>query len=223
MNRAYSILEVKSIDEDKRVIRGMATTPSVDRVGDIIDPEGVQFKNPMPLLWQHKHDQPIGHTTFGKPTKSGIPFEAEFVHPDSVKSETLKDRLQMAWDSVKTQLVRAVSIGFRPIEYAFMDNGGIRYSETEVFELSAVTIPANSEAIITAVKSLAPDALLGAVKQADDYDRFLANVKDDPLPEIPEAPTDDGAPAKQVRVVKLDAPARDRAKKPFVLRKIVRT
>ena len=202
-NRAYSVLEVKSIDEDKRIIRGIATTPTVDRVGDIIEPEGVQFKNPMPLLWQHKHDQPIGRTVFGKPTKSGIPFEAEFVHPDEVKSESLKDRLQMAWDSVKTQLVRAVSIGFRPIEYSFMDSGGIRYSETEVFELSAVTIPANADAVISTVKSL------------DAAARKDAGV---PEPEIPEAPKDEAATGKSVRVVKLDEPARDRA--PFVIKKI---
>jgi HK97 family phage prohead protease len=202
-NRAYSVLSVKSIDEDKRIIRGVATTPSVDRVGDIIEPEGVKFENPMPLLWQHQHDQPIGHTTFGKPTKSGIPFEAEFVHPDAVESATLKDRLQMAWDSVKTQLVRAVSIGFRPIEYAFMDNGGIRYSETEVYELSAVTIPANADAVISTIKSM------------DAAARKEAGVPD---PEIPEAPKDEAATGKKFVVVKLDAPARDRA--PFVINKI---
>lgn len=204
-NRAYSILEVKSVDEDKRVIRGIATTPTVDRMGDIIDPLGVKFTNPMPLLWQHQHDMPIGHTTFGKATKTGIPFEAEFVHPDDVKSETLKDRLQMAWDSVKTKLVRAVSIGFRPIEYAFMDNGGIRYNEVEVYELSAVTIPANSEALITTVKSI--DAAL----------RKDAGV---PEPEIPQP--DPPAATGKGRVVKLEQPARDGAT-PFVVRKIKRT
>jgi HK97 family phage prohead protease len=201
-NRAYSVLEVKSIDEEKRIIRGMATTPTVDRVGDIIEPEGVQFKNPMPLLWQHQHDQPIGHTTFGKPTKAGIPFESEFVHPDAVKSETLKDRLQMAWDSVKTQLVRAVSIGFRPIEYSFMDSGGIRYSETEVYELSAVTIPANADAVITTIKSL------------DAVARHEAGVPD---PEIPAKPPEQDATVRTLPVVKL-ASARDRA--PFVIKKI---
>ena len=35
MNRAYSILSVKAVDDDRRVISGMATTPAVDRVGDV--------------------------------------------------------------------------------------------------------------------------------------------------------------------------------------------
>ena len=52
-NRAYSKLEIKAVDESRRVITGVATTPSVDRVGDIIDPLGVEFDNPLPFLWMH--------------------------------------------------------------------------------------------------------------------------------------------------------------------------
>ena len=81
MNRAYSVLTVKAIDEDKRVIRGVATTPSVDRVGDIIDPLGVKFENPLAFLWQHRHDQPIGSVKFDKPTKDGIVTSLEIFDP----------------------------------------------------------------------------------------------------------------------------------------------
>jgi HK97 family phage prohead protease len=199
-NRAYSMLTIKSVDEDKRIISGVATTPTVDRVGDIIDPLGVKFENPLAFLWQHRHDQPIGECKFSKPTKDGIDFQARIASTD--EPGTLKDRLDEAWQSIKMGLVRAVSIGFRPIEYAFMESGGIRYNECEVYELSAVTIPANSDALITQVKSI--DAAL----------RAEAGVPDP----IPEAPKDEGATAKIVPVVKLDAPARDRA--PFVINKI---
>jgi HK97 family phage prohead protease len=203
-NRAYSVLEIKAVDEDKRTVRGIATTPTVDRVGDIIDPMGVKFQNPLAFLWQHRHDQPIGSVKFDKPTKDGITFEAEIAKTD--EPGTLKDRLDEAWQSIKMGLVRAVSIGFRPIEYAFMDNGGIRYSETEVYELSAVTIPANSDALITTVKSI--DAAL----------RKDAGVPD---PEIPAAP-EPAATGKKARVVKLDTPVRD-GTAPFVVREIKRT
>jgi HK97 family phage prohead protease len=207
MNRAYSVLEVKSVDEETRVIRGIATTPSVDRVGDIIDPMGVKFNNPLAFLWQHQHDKPIGSVKFDKPTAKGIEFEATIAKTD--EPGTLKDRLDEAWQSIKAGLVRAVSIGFRPIEYALMDNGGIRYSETEVYELSAVTIPANADALITTIKSI------------DAAARKEAGVVDDPLPEIPADP-EPAATGTKARVVKLDAPARGRAK-PFVVRKIKRT
>lgn len=203
-NRAYSVLNVKSIDEEDRVIRGIATTPSVDRVGDIIDPMGVKFQNPLAFLWQHQHDKPIGSVKFDKPTKDGITFEATIAKSD--EPGTLKDRLDEAWQSIKAGLVRAVSIGFRPIEYSFMDNGGIRFSETEVYELSAVTIPANADALITTIKSI------------DAAARKAAGVPD---PEIPANP-EPAATGKKARVVKLDAPARDRAP-PFVIREIKRT
>lgn len=151
MNRAYSFLEIKRVNEDARVISGMATTPSTDRMGDIVDPMGVKFSNPMPFLWQHEHDKPIGTVKFGRPTTKGVPFEAEL--PILNEAGTLRDRIEEAWQSIKAGLVRAVSIGFRPIEYAFMDNGGIRFNEIEVFELSAVTVPANADCTITTIKN----------------------------------------------------------------------
>lgn len=216
-NRAYSVLSIKSIDEDKRIIRGVATTPAVDRVGDIIDPLGVKFTNPLAFLWQHQHDKPIGSVKFEKPTKDGIAFEAEIARSD--EPGTLKDRLDEAWQSIKLKLVRAVSIGFRPIEYSFMDNGGIRFSETEVYELSAVTIPANAEALISEIKSIGgDDAYLRAIKAVDREVRHEAGIPD---PEIPEAPEGHAATGKSVRVVRLDEPARDRAK-PFQIRTIRR-
>ena len=44
MNRAYSFIEIKSIDEDQRIIEGIASTPSADRVGDVVLSEGAKFK-----------------------------------------------------------------------------------------------------------------------------------------------------------------------------------
>jgi len=154
---AYSILTVKGVDDDQRIIMGVATTPSPDRVGDIVQPLGVEFKNPLPLLWQHKSDKPVGQVRFSKPTKDGIEFQARLADPSQVKSQALKDRIDEAWDSVKLGLVRGVSIGFRPLKYSFLDDGGIDFEESEVMELSLVTIPANAEATITQIKSIDQD------------------------------------------------------------------
>lgn len=151
-NRAYSLLTVKSVDEGERVIRGIATTPTPDRLGDIVEPLGLTFAAELPMLWQHRSDQPIGVVKFGKPTKDGVSFEAKL--PKIEEAGTLKTRVDEAWQSVQHRLVRAVSIGFRALERAYMDGGGIRFIKSEVFELSLVTIPANAEATITSVKSL---------------------------------------------------------------------
>ncbi len=169
MNRAYAVLEVKSVDEEKRIITGIATTPTPDRVGDIVEPLGVKFKNPLPLLWQHMSDKPVGTVKFDKPTKDGITFSAQL--PTIADAGSLKDRIDEAWQSVKMKLVRGVSIGFRAIEYAFMDDGGIRFVESEVLELSLVTIPANADATIQSIKSIDAPVLAATGKQPKDSDR----------------------------------------------------
>jgi HK97 family phage major capsid protein/HK97 family phage prohead protease len=152
MNRAYSFLEVKAVSEGTRTITGMATTPSVDRVGDVVESLGVTYKNPLPLLWQHEHDKPIGLVEFGKPTAKGVPFTATL--PRIEEPGVLQDRIEEAWQSIKAGLVRAVSIGFRSLESEqIAGSWGTRYIRTEVFELSAVTIPAQAEARIETVKS----------------------------------------------------------------------
>lgn len=162
-NRAYSLLCFKSMEDEEdgeRVIRGVATTPTPDRIGDVVEPKGVVFKNPLPLLWQHRHDMPVGTVKFSKPTADGIEFEARFARPTT--SEVLKARIDEAWESVKLGLVRAVSIGFRSLEHAVMKDGGYRFIRSEVYELSLVTIPAQSEAVITAIKSVDRLALAAA-------------------------------------------------------------
>ncbi len=151
-NFAYSILHVKAVDDSTRTISGMATTPEVDRQGDIVDPTGAEFAKEIPLLWQHDALSPVGTVKLGKPTKNGIPFTATIANVPSPAG--LVARLDEAWQSVKTGLVKAVSIGFRALEFSFMeDTGGLKFSRIEIMELSLVTIPANAGATITAVKS----------------------------------------------------------------------
>lgn len=169
MNRAYSILTVKAVEDDQRVITGIATTPAVDRMGDIVEPLGVKFTNPLALLHQHNSDEPVGTVRFDKPTKDGVTFTARL--PLIADPGPLKDRVDTAWGEVKNGLVRAVSIGFRPLEYSLMENGGVRYTEIEVFELSLVSIPAQAEAVINTIKSIDAPLLAATGKEQRPSDR----------------------------------------------------
>ena len=112
---------------------------------------GVKFKNPIPLLWQHNSREPVGNARLGKPTKDGITFEARI--PKVSEPGRLKDRLDEVWQSVKAGLVRGVSIGFKAIEVSFLKEGGVHFLESEILELSIVTIPANAEATIDEIKA----------------------------------------------------------------------
>lgn len=169
MDRAYCLLTVKDVSEDDRIITGIATTPSPDRMGDIIEPLGVKFTNPMPLLHQHNHRNPVGTVIFDKPTKAGITFRAKLPKIDEAGS--LKDRVDTAWGEVKAGLVRGVSIGFAPLEYSRMEGGGLRFLECEVLELSLVTVPANADAQIQTIKSLDREALAASGRERVPVER----------------------------------------------------
>lgn len=174
MNRAYSILTVKSVGEDERVIKGVATTPAPDRMGDIVEPMGMTFKNPLPLLHQHDHRNPVGTVIFDKPTKNGINFTATL--PKIEEAGPLKDRVDTAWGEVKAGLVRAVSIGFAPSEYSRLDDGGLRFIKSECFELSLVTIPANAAAVINTIKSIDHEVLARAGREGNAVERVETPV-----------------------------------------------
>ncbi|WP_233866650.1 HK97 family phage prohead protease [Paraburkholderia adhaesiva] len=152
MNRDFWALEVRSVDEDVRVLEGVATTPVPDRYEDIVEPMGALYKLPLPLLWQHNHHEPVGHVEFAQPDDKGIPFRARVARLD--EPGRLKDRLDEAWQSVKANLVRAVSIGFLPLEESRLEHGGVRFIKWEWIELSLVTIPANPEATIHTIRSM---------------------------------------------------------------------
>lgn len=153
MERFYSTLEIKAIDDTRRRFSGIASTPSTDRVGDIVEPKGAQFKLPVPLLWQHDAKDPIGWITSAKVTSKGIEVEGEVARFD--EDGPLKDRLTHAWQMLKSKLVRGLSIGFNSLEAARIEGSyGMRFTKWEWLELSAVTIPANQDASITAIKSI---------------------------------------------------------------------
>lgn len=176
MTKAYSTLKVKEISEDgdTRTITGIASTPKQDRDNDIMDMEGAQFALPMPLLWQHKHNEPIGEVTAATVTSEGIEITATIVKID--EDGPLKNRIDEAWQSIKSGLVKGLSIGFRLLEYQYLDDSyGLHIKEWEWYELSAVTIPANPDGKITSVKNI-KQAFLDAQNPIDTSPKFTPDT-----------------------------------------------
>lgn len=166
--RAYAAFEVKALENNRRTFSGWATTPALDRMGDTIDPAGVKYANPLALLHGHAHSLPIGSAIFKSPTKKGVEFSAE-IPVVSEEYPSLKDRVDTAWGELKYGLVRAVSIGFRPVKWSYTDQG-VDYQEIEVYELSTVAIPALPEAVITAVKSMS-SLPIDAIREIHRHDK----------------------------------------------------
>ncbi len=163
MNRTFALLHIKSFEPTGRSFSGIATTPREDRVGDIIEPVGASFRNPLPLHLFHHGDEPVGHAVFGRPTADGIPFEASI--PQVNEPGEVKKLTDKAAHLIQYGLIRAVSIGFRPVDQAIerLKSGGLRFLKTEILELSLVSIPANSDAVVSYVRSLSanPPAVSG--------------------------------------------------------------
>lgn len=151
MEKFFSTLEVKAVNSEQRIIKGIATTVSPDRANDTIDINGAKFQLPMPLLRQHDHNEPIGTITSLVKKGNGLELTAQIAKVD--EAGALKDRIDSAWGEIKSGLVRGLSIGFRVLAYDMNDSGGIAYTGIEIYEVSAVTVPANADCSITSIKS----------------------------------------------------------------------
>lgn len=146
-------LLIKGISEDLRQITGIASTNDVDRDGEVMDIATATFRGEVPLIWQHEHKMPaIGTARLFKDGSRAIKFSAQFAKLD--EPGALKDRVDMAWQSVKSGLVKFISIGAVGGHRQYRKDAPPLLVGMEVVEISTVTIPANAAATIDSVKAL---------------------------------------------------------------------
>lgn len=141
------------MNADQRIVEGIASTPTPDRGGDVMMPEGAQFVLPMPFLWDHS--DPIGEVFAADVRPDGIYIQAKVSTVE--KPGPVRDRVEKAWASFTADppLVRGLSIGWKEIESEpIRGTKFTRYLKWIWGELSAVVVPMNTEATILAVKSL---------------------------------------------------------------------
>lgn len=152
LDRAYAVLEVKSLDLERRTITGIAATPTPDRSGDIFEPSGATFAAEIPLLLHHDKQRPVGSARL-QTSGQALLFEATLAQIDT--PGPLRDRLEETFQSLTAGLLKGVSVGFRGLRDGIkvLKSGGLHFLKTEVCELSLVTIPANVDATILTVKS----------------------------------------------------------------------
>jgi len=124
----------------KRTIRGLANSGRTDRVGDIVEPKGGRWTLPVPLLWQHKHDQPIGWVRQIDARTDGLWITAELASGIGKADE--------AWAMIEAGLVDSYSIGFCADNWDPLPSGGKRFTSWSLLEVSVVTIPADAAAKI---------------------------------------------------------------------------
>ena len=153
--RAVSTLIWKSVDDDDRVLEGIASSAAPDLAGDVLEPRGATFKLPMPLLLQHDKHKPIGEVLVARVSDSDITIRAKIARDSGL------DYVEDAWKQLKSGLVKGLSIGAQPLKAEPIlnkDGGmtGVHYTAWRWLELSAVTIPMNQKADISVVRAFDP-------------------------------------------------------------------
>src|SRR5438045_2393171 len=110
LRRAHATftLDTKALDPEQRIIEGLASTPELDRQGHSLDPSGAVFTTPMPLLWQHKQDHPIGHVIAARVTDAGIWIRAQIAQAGVLAF------IDDAWKLIKNGLVGGLSVDWLP-------------------------------------------------------------------------------------------------------------
>lgn len=158
---------IKNLDLEGRIVRFIGTKESEDRTGDVIEAEGWQLdnfvKNPV-FLWNHDPSLgPIGRVKQIIREGTSLLFDVEFAPPEV---SDLADRM---FKLIKSGFLKAVSVGFIPKEFDFIRNSqeditGIRFTKTELLELSAVSIPAHQDALLASSEG---KSFLEAVTKAE--------------------------------------------------------
>ena len=129
---------------------------SIDRMGDVIEPKGWQlanFKTHPIALFNHDRDQIIGKWVDVRVEGSKLLGRLELA---AAGTSPLVDTVRALVDQ---NILRAVSVGFRPLEQKPLNEdadkyfGPFKFIKSELLECSLVAVPANPNALATA-KSL---------------------------------------------------------------------
>jgi HK97 family phage prohead protease len=121
------------------------STAAVDRDADVLQPSGARLdnyrKNPV-VLFGHKYDAiPVGVSTSIEMHPFGLVASWKRLEGDEFAS-----RVRNAFDQ---GVLRAASVGFKPLASQPRKGGGSTYTEWDLLEWSIVAVPANPEAVRT--------------------------------------------------------------------------
>lgn len=145
----------------------IASTPDVDRSQDIVEPLGLQLdnyrRNPV-LVWAHDYQSPFA--VIGRAAGIALDQDGLRIQPEWREPVNDNDPMTIIRALIDGGLVRALSIGFRPLEWHENQHGGMTFTKAEVLEISAVPIPANQAAVRAALayaaKSIGAPPSVGA-------------------------------------------------------------
>lgn len=159
-----SSFEAKSFKKGSKSLRiaGYANTTTKDRSGDVVTAEawakGVENfrKNPV-MLYQHKHDCPIGRI-------ENIAVDRKGIYVEGSVSEAA-EKTHGVQTLIKDGALKSFSVGFRVKDGKYnREDDSMVITDVELLEISVVSVPCNQESLFSIRKSFESD---------DNYKDFL--------------------------------------------------
>ncbi|MFA5111013.1 MAG: hypothetical protein WC443_06390 [Desulfobaccales bacterium] len=154
---------------DDRILEFIGSTADVDRYGDIIEVGGWDLKhylkNPQ-FLWAHNYSvPPVGTTRKVTKADGALAFQVYFPKDDEINVAGWPSHVPTPETVYRLYLggfLRATSVGFQGLEWepilgdaddqGFRPRTGTKYTKQDLYELSAVPVPANPYALMNAVQ-----------------------------------------------------------------------
>jgi len=172
MNKTFylnSSFETKGVSKKTRGLKiaGYANTITKDRAGDVVTAEawakGVKnfLKNPV-MLYQHKHDCPIGKFEKVTVDKKGI-----FV--EGLVSDAAEKNLGVQ-TLIKDGALKSFSVGFRVKDGKYnREDDSMLITDVELLEISVVSVPCNQDSLFSIRKSFDSE---------DEFNTFKKSLKE---------------------------------------------
>ncbi len=184
IRKTLQAVETKQAEGEDRTLVVKISTKAVDRSGDIVEPKGVvldnYIKNPVVAAFHDYRGPAIGRTEEIKVTEDGEGIMARVKFPPA-GTYALADTLYSLY---KQGFMSAWSIGFMPLEWEDMPEGGRHFKKWELFEYSAVLVPDNPGALTMLRTKGVDTAPLEEALEAANYKGVV------PYKETPKAPED---------------------------------
>lgn len=151
---------------DERTFRAVINTDSVDRDGEVVLPDGMiatDFEKSPTVFWNHDYEKPVARCMRMMRGLTDWTAESRIAErPAGHVGPWFPDEV---YALMKQGIVNGTSIGFMPVETRkptakdydrWGDTIKRVISKWRLLEFSITPLPANQDALITAVKSLAP-------------------------------------------------------------------
>lgn len=159
MEKKSLTLDVKAVGDQGRIEGYGAIFGNVDSYGDIIEPGAFTDtlgKRKIKMLWQHDMKNPVGTWDEYFEDDKGLYVKGSI----AIKSTRGRD----AYELVKADAIDGLSIGYVTKDYE-MEGNNRRLKMVDLFEISLVTMPANSLAMVSDVKNADVRAIEAAFRQ----------------------------------------------------------